>query len=674
VSQLSLIAIVLLGATAAAADPAPDEPLASAASSQLSRAELDERAQGRTVDLLRHLPGLYAIEVDGGGQAEAYLTRGFDAHSGLDLEVLVDDVPVNIAGPGADHGYADTQFVIPEAVDTVALHLGPYAARSGNFASAGTLELHTLDEVPGGGAIVQLSSGAALTQPLASRLRHLLYRVTAMASPALSTSHALLAVELGIGGGPFVHPLDMHRGSLLGKWSYPFAGGVFQVAATMFSGRADAAGVVPQAEVEAGRVDRFGALDATLGDTATRASVSAGVTAHDAAGGSWHLGGYAVAASHRIYTNPTAFLLDADRGDQREQVDDGTLVGLDGWYLRAHRLWGMPGQLRLGVQARADDGTAELWHDAERVRLDTCVAAPNPCLQATSKVRDLAVYAEDALHLGRVTLSTGLRLDQVTWDSADTAPATPAPASGNAARARLNPKLGVTAAVAPGVELSALAGGGFRTSDTRAVIATDALRGMPQIWSAELGARLRLAEQLSAGLAAYAAWQDAEVRWIADLRAAEPVPRSRRTGLDGHVAYTPVPWLTVDANLSVAHAVANPGASEAPVLLAPRIFGGAGVTLRRAASFVSLRGLGLGARRAADQLATPAQAVLSFAAGTRWRGFTLGVSVENLLDAAWREQQSALTVRASRTADPITGLVYTPGAPLTAVITVGYGV
>ncbi len=678
------------GSPPTAADPPPtaadvavprtapdDAPLASAASSQLSRATLDERAHGRTVDLLRHLPGLYAIGLAGGGRAEAYLTRGFDAGSGRELAVLVDGVPVNLAGPGADHGYADTQFVLPDAVASVALHLGPYAARHGNFATAGALELRTLDEVPGGGAVLRLSSGAEPTRPVLGRLRRLLYRVSAMASPALPTSRAILAVEVGIGDGPFVHPLRMRRGAVLGKWTYPVTGGTFQVTATMFSGRAADSGVVPSADVNAGRVDRFGALDPTLGTTAMRASLGAGVTTRDAAGGRWHLGGYAVASSHRLYANPTGFFLDPDRGDQREEVDDRTQLGLDGWYVRTHRTWGLDGQLRLGVQAHADDSTAELWHAEHRLRLDTCVATANPCLQATSKVRDLAAYAEHTLLVGPVTVRSGVRLDQLTWDAADTAPGAVGPATGNAARARFSPKLGVAVAVGAGVELSALVGGGFRTSDTRAVIASDALRGIPRIWSTELGARIHPDERITAGLAAYAAWQDAEVRWLPELGSLEPVPRSRRTGIDAHATLAPVPWLTADASLSLARAVAGSAADDRTPMalaLAPRRFASAGLTARHDAAFVTVRGVGLGRRVAASapQLNTPAQAVLSLAAGTRWRGFELGVTLDNLLDTPWREEQRALTVRPTRDADPETGLVYAPGAPMTALITIGY--
>jgi len=690
--RLALAAALVVRGASAAADPAPppdaapasdpasddDPPLASAASSRLERAELDERPRARTVDLLRHLPGLYPVLVDGGGRAEAYLTRGFDAGSGLDLEVLVDGVPVNAAGAGTGHGYADTQFVIPDSVASVALNLGPYAARYGNFASAGALELRTLDEVPGGGAVLRLSSGTDLRGGLAGHARRLTYRVSGMASPALATSHAIVAVEVALGDGPFVHPLTMQRGSALAKWTYPFSGGTFQIAATVFSGRANDSGELPEADVEAHRVDRFGALDATLGDTAMRASLSAGVTTHDAAGGSWHLGAYVVAASQRLYANPTVFLFDPERGDQTEEVDDRTQLGVTGVYQRAHRLFGLDGRLRLGVQARADHDRAELWHDAQRVRLDTCFAAANPCLRAQTRVNDLAVYAEDVVHPhAAVTVTAGLRLDQVTWDGADTAPGAPGagdPASGNAARARLGPKLGAAVEVLPGLEVSALAGGGFRTSDTRAVIATDAVRGVPRIWAAELGARLHADERLSAAIAAYVAWQDAEVRWDATQRSLEPVDRTRRTGIDARVALAPLPWLSLDGNLGLARGVRDPGSAQAALPGVPRIHGGAGVTARRDTSFVTLRGVGLGARllAAEPELKSPAQLVLSLAAGTRWRGLELGLSLDNLLDTAWREDQRALQLRSTRTADPITDVVFAPGAPFTVFLTVGY--
>lgn len=668
---LAGVLATLAMARGAVAEPAEgdDAPLASAASSSVTRAELDERAHARTLDLLRQLPGLFALQVDGGGQAEAYLVRGFDARSGLELEVLVDGVPVNQAGLGSEHGYADTQLVNPDTVERVALSLGPYAARHGDFASAGALELTTLDEVPGGGAVLRMSSGMDLQRPLFDRLKRLFYRVSGMASPALETSHALIAVEVGIGDGSFVHPLRLRRGAVLAKWTAPLAHGSVQLTANLSSGRASNSGLVPEAEVDAERVDRFGSIDASLSDTAMRASVSARVTTTDTAGATWHIGAYAVAANHRFYSNDTGYLRDTDSGDQLEAADDRTQLGLDGWYQRAHAAGPIRGQLRLGVQGRADDGDGELWHTDHRARVASCFGMANPCLQASAHTRDVAVYGEDQERLGIVRVLAGVRLDQLTWDVADAAPGTPAPASGNAARARLSPKLGVIVEPLPGLALSALGGGGFRTSDSRAVVMTDAVRAVPRLWSAELGARYQPGAWLSAGIAGYVARQDAEARWHADTQELEAVPRSRRVGLDANVVIAPVRWLSADASLSLARARTSDGER---VLLAPRIFGAAGVTARRYDSYVTLRGRAIGERYVTSSLRTPSQAVLSVAAGTQLRGFELGVVMDNLLDTAWREEQAALTVRATRDADPVTGVSYAPGSPRTVMVTVGH--
>src|SRR5207248_87229 len=152
-----------------------------------------------------------------------------------------------------DHGYADTHFLIPDAVSSIALHEGPYAARFGDFATAGTLELRTLDELPGGGAQVRLTSGSELSGPLLrNRLRRLFYRVTGLASPALPRGKALFAAEVGIADGPYTNPQRMRRGAMLGKWTAPIAGGELRAEINFFSGRWTESGLLSESEIRAG--------------------------------------------------------------------------------------------------------------------------------------------------------------------------------------------------------------------------------------------------------------------------------------------------------------------------------------------------------------------------------------------------------------------------------------
>ena len=68
-------------------------------------------------DILRQVPGLIVSQHAGGGKADQYFIRGFDADHGTDIAVFADGVPVNMPSHGHGQGYADTHFLIPETID-----------------------------------------------------------------------------------------------------------------------------------------------------------------------------------------------------------------------------------------------------------------------------------------------------------------------------------------------------------------------------------------------------------------------------------------------------------------------------------------------------------------------------------------------------------------------------
>src|SRR6188474_2983864 len=139
-ARLLVVVAALLSARPAVADDKDDDDddddlAESPTSTKLERRELDRRPHLRTSDLLRQVPGLYTLAH--GGQAPQYLVRGFAAGHGDDLGVLVDGVPINIGSHAYDHGYADTQFLIADTIESIALHEGAYAARFGSYSVAG---------------------------------------------------------------------------------------------------------------------------------------------------------------------------------------------------------------------------------------------------------------------------------------------------------------------------------------------------------------------------------------------------------------------------------------------------------------------------------------------------------------------------------------------------------
>ncbi|MBV8761832.1 MAG: TonB-dependent receptor plug domain-containing protein [Deltaproteobacteria bacterium] len=665
-SVLTRLAIVCLLARVAHADD--DAPLAAATSTTIDRATLDDAPNGRPIDLLRDLPGVYALFVAGGGQADRLLVRGYDARQGTELNIVADGVPMNAPGHAVDHGYANTHVLIPDAIQSLTLLEGPYAARYGDFATAGTLEVRTLDAIPGGGAQVRLTSGSELAGPLLSRrLRRLFYRLTGLASPDLSRGRALLAAEVGIADGPYTNPQRMRRGAMMGTYTLPLDPGELRLHVDFFSGRYTESGLLPEDEVRAGRLGAYSAEDPTQGGDTMRASASVALTTRDRHGAVWHLDGYLVKASDRIFTNHSIFLRDAQNGDQLEHVDDRTTYGAHAYYRRSG--------IRIGVQARADDANVGLWHDQRRRRLDACFEVDNPCTLTAAHVRDLAVYVEAKRNWRGVAVEPGVRLDQLTWDDEDLDPQTATSTkslTATAARARISPKLGVTFPASSHIAVLLRGGGGFRSSDTRATAATGAIRAIPRVWAGDAGIVMTPDAHVRAAASAYASWQQEEVAWVPDVAQAVTVPASWRYGVETRVDAHVVPWLALDASLSLARrAGTTPTGLAADVApLFPALIAKAGATAMHRASFVTLRALGLeedvGATRHENAV------LVTLVAGHRWRSLELDVQLDNLLNRSDEELALPGGVRPSRVAAATTDILATPTAPLTGFITLGY--
>src|SRR5438445_4630095 len=117
-----------------------------AASSQqlIPDKDFEVRPQGRPADLVRLAPGLFISQHQGGGKAEQYLLRGFDADHGTDVALFVDNLPVNLRSHAHGQGYADLHFLIPETVKAVEAFKGPYYVEYGDFATAGAINFVTL--------------------------------------------------------------------------------------------------------------------------------------------------------------------------------------------------------------------------------------------------------------------------------------------------------------------------------------------------------------------------------------------------------------------------------------------------------------------------------------------------------------------------------------------------
>ena len=111
----------------------------------LSAIDLHIRPINSAQDLMRLVPGLFLGQHHGGGIAEHIFLRGFDADHGTDVNVSVDDMPLNLVSQIHGQGFSDLHFLIPELVTGYEFGKGPYYAERGDFTTAGYVGFHSAD-------------------------------------------------------------------------------------------------------------------------------------------------------------------------------------------------------------------------------------------------------------------------------------------------------------------------------------------------------------------------------------------------------------------------------------------------------------------------------------------------------------------------------------------------
>jgi hypothetical protein len=655
-------------------------PAESASSVHLSRDELQFRSRTQVSDILRQVPGLMVSQHAGGGKSDQYFIRGFDADHGTDIAIYADGVPVNLPSHGHGQGYSDTHFLIPEAISTVDVHKGPYSARFGDFYTAGAMELQTIDHVDG--PTLWIAGGAPLAGP--KRFDQYNRRVVGMASPELrdrDTDRSLIAAQIGDTDGPFDNAQHFRQGNALVKWQGQVGRGDLHLETSWYAASWNASGQVPESAIAQGLISRFGSLDPTEGGDTSRTSLQLGYRVHDDQGGLWRASLYGVEYRLRLFSDFTLFARDPVHGDEIEQNDARTVWGLDTAYERRFSLGGLDSYLTAGVQLRDDNTETALWHAERRMRLPDCFElGANPCNDTMDRIRDVAGYVEATIHLPpHIHILPGLRFEQFSWDVDDLNPATRSDPTrttgGSASRAIVLPKLSIEAEVTPRLDLFANAGSGFHSNDARGSAASRGEGALARGLGAEAGFRTTVIPHARLSADFWYLHLDSELVWSGDEGGTSASGPTRRYGVDLEGTYTPLPWLRLDANLSLAHAafVHNAGNGSA-LALAPRIMGQGGVTLLHGPAFVSLRARGIGDRPGNDSGTLTAQGYLIFdlIAGRRLGKLDLDLTVNNLFNSDWREAQFADASAVVPGGPAIEQMHFTPGIPLTATATAAY--
>lgn len=674
------------------------------------------RPHATTKEIFNNLPGLLVVQHAGGGKALQYFLRGFDIDHGTDLLLLADGVPINIRSHAHGQGYADANFLIPEAIDGVQLFKGPYRADLGDFAVAGAVSFHSKEEFERD--FVKAEGGSFDTA-----------RVVVGASPRLSWGRTLVAAEAFHTNGPVDDPQNFWRGSALAKLtlgSEPWR--KLSASLRAYAADWDASGQIPLRAVERREIGRFGAIDPTEGGATDRQIANLRYDAALVDDAHLALQAWAQRYSFRLFSDFTLYrdtglrfvatpgggVVDTCRGwspshpvcdpvpagaavvpgDGIEQRDRRWSFGARATYERPLAEAALPAALRVGLSIQTDLARVSLHRQVRRERFFAVNAVAvrehsfGPFVEATVNLADWA------------RLELGLRGDLFLFDVADRLSEQRPDRNFVAVRIRgrefdaiASPKLRVVVSP-PGLatDLFLLAGSGFHSNDARAVVRTGR-DGLVRAVSGEAGFRGAWRPDLDVSGSVWILDLDSELVFSGDGGDVDggrdpvtgnfvPAGASRRWGVDLSGRYRPTDWLSLDLDLAWADPRFRDGGA---IPLAPTFLANGGVTLDYRGFTAALRARHLDDRPANEDRSITAEGwtLLDLVLRYRWRNAEASLALLNLTDASWREAQFAeatcLRGEVGRdaacpsdgslppqgvAASGIEGLTFTPGAPL----------
>jgi hypothetical protein len=509
----------------------------SATQGTVGQEQLKERPILRNGELLETVPGVIVTQHSGAGKANQYFLRGFNLDHGTDFATYLDGMPINLPTHAHGQGYTDVNFLIPELVDGIDYRKGPYFAEEGDFSSAGSARLRYVTTLPQSLASVELGRFGFLR----SALVH--------------------SVEVGpgriIGGfegyhydGPWDVPENFVRMNGVLRYAQGEARNGWDVTVMGYRGTWTATDQVARGAVDSGLVDRFGSLDPTTGGRSHRYSLS----------GSWRTGdadavtrvnAYFIEYKLDLFSNFTYFLDDPVNGDQFEQFDHRFILGgavahqwFDQWF-------GFDVDNEVGLQTRNDlIPEVSLHKTSARSRLST--VRDDRVVENT-----LGLYARNRTEWTPwFRTEAGLRGD-FYWFDVDSSRAAN---SGTSNAAMASPKLSLVFGPWAQTEFYLNGGLGFHSNDARGTtITVDPTDGITPARSvdalvrtkgADLGVRTGVVPGLQSTLSGFILDIDSELLFVGDAGITEPSRPSRRIGFELAKYYTPLPWLTVDADVA----------------------------------------------------------------------------------------------------------------------------
>jgi hypothetical protein len=512
----------------------------SANAGTVSQKELEMRTIYRPGELLEAAPGLIASQHSGEGKANQFYLRGFNLDHGTDLATFVDDMPVNQRSHAHGQGWTDLNFLIPELTARLDYRKGPYSARDGDFASAGSAAVTYANRLVRNVATVSVGQNGYLRTALA-------------ASTEAADGVLTYALEALHNDGPFTRGDDYRKLNGVLRYSRGYANNGWSVTAMAYRGSWNSTDQVPERAVNSASIGRFDAIDPTDGGAAQRYSLS-GVWRRTGAESASKVNAYVIRNQLDLWSNFTYFMDDPVHGDQFAQPDRRVTSGVNAvhtWHV--HRGDTMTSDLSVGAQAQNDNIFNGLYATQAR---QTLSETRRDHIVETSE----AAWIENATRWNdHVRTVAGLRADHYRFRVASDRPEN----SGSAGDTLVSPSLNLAFGPWRQSELYLNYGQGFHSNDARGTVTTfdpktleavGTSPGLVRSRGMELGLRTEIIPKLQTALSLYRLDFDSELSYVGDAGTTEAGPPSRRIGIEFSNYYKPYRWLSVDFDAAFARA------------------------------------------------------------------------------------------------------------------------
>ena len=510
--------------------------------------QLENRPLLRPAEVLEVVPGLIISQHSGDGKANQYYLRGFNLDHGTDFATTLMGMPANMPTHAHGQGYSDLQFLIPELVDRMQYRKGPYAADTGDFATAGSASIDYFRKLDGSFADLSVGSNG--------------YRRGLVAgSPQVGNGNLLYAFEWTENNGPWTLAENLGKLNGLLRYSQGTKDNGWSVAAMAYQAKWSSTDQVPQRALDQGLISRFGNLDPTDGGQTHRYSLS-GEWSEKSNNGWTRANAYVMDYSLNLWSNFTFCTLGCNpgqTGDQFEQADQRKVYGFNAAHTWYGDWVGMGADFTLGMQSRYDNiGNVGLYTTTARQRWGTVS-------QDKVKEGSFSVYGETQIQwLEKFRSIFGLREDLYSFDVTSDTPQN----SGKVNASRGSPKVALIFGPWDKTEYYANMGYGFHSNDARGVTIKvnpdfrdpafgNSVQASPPLVQAkgyELGVRSAIIPRLQTSLALWRLDLASELVFAGDAGTTSPSFPSRRMGIEWANYWTPTKAITVDADLALSRA------------------------------------------------------------------------------------------------------------------------